>query len=463
MKAQICRQFLVVLLALFTVPTFADGAFSPATACTYYASPTGRGNGLSPTSPFQISKFWSVAKPGMTLCLTDGVYTGGNSTIAPPAGLSGTQANPITIKALNDGQVRLNGQGGRIPVRLYNNDWFVIEGINACCSSRSVFNMGTGSDNNVIRRAIGWDAADANTEIFGSHGNTGNLFEDVAGFGIARKIFAMSYGGNNVIIRRAWAQWERSTTIGPKMAYTLAYNNYNVICENCIGAWDETSMGGEGVNQPYGILAMDRFDGDAFANSKYLGSIAYIRAKDKAEYMIGLARSSSSVAGITYKDVVIYIEPGSHLNLKPFSLPNLRSDRGGPANNQLLANATEIGGAQSVIRGDWRVSSHVDVDSVSEAPSIWDGPGNDGARICKRYVNGVLTADPLWPWPMNQRIIDAMRESGRQPVDLTKTMEQMFGPIPSMCRSDMATTTPSSAATSVESLPSAPSNLRTDQ
>jgi hypothetical protein len=39
---------------------------------------------------------------------------------------------------------------------------------------------------------------------------------------------------------------------------------------------------------------------------------------------------------------------------------------------------------------------------------------------------------------MNQRIIDAMKAAGKTPVDVTKTMEQMFGTIPVECRSNSA-------------------------
>ena len=28
----------------------------------------------------------------------------------------------------------------------------------------------------------------------------------------------------------------------------------------------------------------------------------------------------------------------------------------------------------------------------------------EGARLTYQYVNGVMTTDPLWPWPMEGRI-----------------------------------------------------------
>ncbi|MDP6777577.1 MAG: hypothetical protein QGI83_12520, partial [Candidatus Latescibacteria bacterium] len=51
-----------------------------------------------------------------------------------------------------------------------------------------------------------------------------------------------------------------------------------------------------------------------------------------------------------------------------------------------------------------------------------------GADVTRRYQDGVLTDKPLWPWPMNQRIIDAMRLAGYDdPVDVTRTIFDLTG------------------------------------
>ena len=38
----------------------------------------------------------------------------------------------------------------------------------------------------------------------------------------------------------------------------------------------------------------------------------------------------------------------------------------------------------------------------------------EGARLTHRYVNGVLTDEPLWPWPME---VDAVLDLGSQIAD----------------------------------------------
>jgi len=83
-----------------------------ASQCTHYADPAGSGGTCTFGSPCQIASFWSIAAPGNMLCLKDGTYQGADSMINPTSGLSGVSGNPITIAALNDGQVRIDGQGG---------------------------------------------------------------------------------------------------------------------------------------------------------------------------------------------------------------------------------------------------------------------------------------------------------------------------------------------------------------
>jgi hypothetical protein len=54
--------------------------------------------------------------------------------------------------------------------------------------------------------------------------------------------------------------------------------------------------------------------------------------------------------------------------------------------------------------------------------------------ICKRYVGGQLTNDPLWPWPMDARIREARALSGMPALTVTAEIEKLLGPIPAACR-----------------------------
>ena len=209
-----------------------------AAATEYYASPGGDGDGRSPSGPFQIADFWPLAEPGDTLLLLDGKYTGVDSMITPARGLKGAQDAPITVKALNDGAVEIDGEGKRPTVRLYENDYLVLEGFNAHSAyggrvaATTVLLMR--SSHNVVRRVCAWDSQDANTSVFGVHYGRHNLIEDCAGFGVARKIFTNSQHGDYTIFRRCWARWEGCHIIGPKMSFSLYYNSYHNLMENCI-------------------------------------------------------------------------------------------------------------------------------------------------------------------------------------------------------------------------------------
>jgi hypothetical protein len=417
------------------------GLAANVSACSYYASPLGGGNGLSPTSPFKIADFWGVASPGKTLCLLDGVYTDSRSMINPMVGLNGTSSNKITIKALNDGKVRIDGRATNVPVRLRNNDHFVLEGFDAHNSktgeSNAVILLSAGADNNTVRRVCAWDASPTdNTAVWGSHGNIGNLLEDVCGFGTGRKIFSNSQGGNNLTIRRAWGRWERSAKTGPKQVYSFVYRSYNATFENVIGTWDETGTGGQ-VDQPYGVLAMDAIGNEVenkCANAKYLGSIAYVRDSQVLSGMLGLVHGGRATDCLIYENTVAFLD-SNHSTRRVVSLANTnRKILAAPRKNIIYRNGTEIGGTATVGK-DWEIINRASGPTVSSVPNIWNDGGAMGARVCKQYRNGTLTNTPLWPWPMNQRIIDALKAAGKTPVDVTRTMEEIFGRIPSECRS----------------------------
>jgi hypothetical protein len=435
-----------------------QGNSSASSTCTHYASPAGTGSGVSTSQPFKIANFWRLAKPGSTLCLLDGQYTGSASVINPPQNLSGTASAPITIRALNDGKVTIDGQSVNNPVHLRRNDYFVLEGFNAHHSKGSVIELSS-SNHNIVRRVAAWDAADGNTNIFGIHHGTHNVLEDIAGWGIARKVFSASQGGDYTAIRRAWGRWEGSHVTGPKMTYTLAYSNYNMTCENCIGTWNgehmkqsytllgydgkpwirngsEVNFTNYGVDHAYGIFAVDGFrrDKDKNAKSKILGSIAYVRDSDR--FAPRHAVFLEEIDSFEVADTAVYIEPGAYTAKKPFGLYNLqrrgRNHIQSGASNLIAKNLTSIGGANSSYGADWKKSSISEGGSLSSVANVFTS--TSGANICYRYKEGTLTNEPLWPWPMNQRIKDAMVESGRAAVDVTKTIESMFGPIPVKCK-----------------------------
>jgi hypothetical protein len=437
---------------------------APTTSCTHYASPTGSGNGLSQSSPFQIVNFWSVAQPGHTLCLLDGTYTGANSMIDPTDGLSGTAGNYITVRALNDGGVTLNADNvyGRKPIDLKFNHYFIVEGVNAHSSGGAGVSV-VDTHDVIIRRIVSWDArdgtgADSSSTGGNFHGlftwrSNNILFEDVALFGTARKQFEpqQSY---NITVRRMWAEWNQNSiaTFGdsPKMTATLNYNSDHITLENAIGTWNtiysvsccKYAIFGQDANTSWNTWNV---------NLRLLGSIAYIE-KDDATPPSRLAWGnvgSYPYSNMYYTDLVAYAGPGTNSSTITIDLDGVSSSKEATYGTQEVPNSlvaeylTSIGGSgPAYVSGDkpWIVNKAQQGATVSDVSSIWDANKTTGARLCHRYVDGVLTNQPLWPWPMNQRIIDAMTSAGRTPEDITAKMEQLFGTIPAECKSGGSTT-----------------------
>ncbi|MEX0804355.1 MAG: hypothetical protein WD688_13710 [Candidatus Binatia bacterium] len=468
-------KFRRLVLAIFLTALALQVEEANAQACTHYASPSGNGIGTSPSSPFKIANFWPLAKPGYTLCLLDGQYTGSASMIRPPQHLRGTASARITIKALNDGKVTLNGQYINEPVKLYNNDYFVLEGFNAHSSKVSIVNM-YAAHNNIVRRVAGWDAADNNTNIFGLHSSTNNLLEDVAGWGIARLIFSVSQGGNNTTFRRAWGRWGGSHVVGGKNVFQLAYNAYNVVCENCIGQFagdrmrqDHVLMSYQGqswtgvgagtytdykMDQPGQIFhATTQRSDNKCSRMKLLGGLAYVLGTDR--FQGSAAALVSHLDCITIQDTVVVFQQGYFKDKKTFNLASLE----GGARNLVANRITGIGGGMW-IHSDWQRTSVHQGSTLSAVPDPWTT--TSGANLCSRYENGVRTSNPLWPWPMNGRIIDAMGQSGGTPVNLTAVIENMLGSIPASCKGGSSGTSSSSNSTAGVILPSAPTSLQTN-
>ena len=256
------------------------------------------------------------------------------------------------------------------------------------------------------------------------------------------------------------------------MTYTIAYDNFNMILENCIGTWSGEKMpasytitGADGkpytgwtynyrngewvsvyatapmtytnfeVEHPRAIFGNDDVTGKSPVASM-LGCLAYIQPTD-----VFPATALIYTTGIDYvniADTIASIPPGYFLATYPFNLTS-RQVATPPVGHLTASHITSIGAVTSsfeTVRGgnaQWVIT-----DAVQEASnsafhsSIYLGL-EGGAKLCYRYVDGVLTTTPLWPWPMNDRIKAAMILSGRTSVDVTQTVTGILGSIPDNC------------------------------
>jgi hypothetical protein len=487
-------------LGVSSVPT--PPAPPPVAGCTHYASPTAGGDGSSPSSPMRVRDFFDVASPGKTLCLLDGTYSGWSSLIQPTDGLSGTAGNPITVRALNDGKVLIDGQWIKFnnPISLKaSNRWFVIEGINVRNGWGTVVSI-SGS-NNVLRRIVAWDASmKVNTHVVlvGGGSADNNLLEDFAAFGTGRKVFEIAHGPANNTCRRCWFRWEGTTMFGMKGASPW-YNATGTTFENVLVTWSGESMPQQFRNEDkadhglftdgeplksYAILENDRVESAIFGpepihvNVKILGSIVYSKATDKRPHKIGGGHNPDpcparapgirlfGASSVTIRDLVHVMSP-NHPNFNDYDgihlvrrasttapamvgntasrVTSIRREPGTPAGS---CTPSKVLG--DFFHPDWAMSGVSAGPSLATVQSPWQNTSTTGARVCNRTVNGVTTNDPLWPWPMNERIKQATEMAGpqsepctfcvggrlpRTATDVTADLEELLGPIAPQCKS----------------------------
>jgi len=403
----------------------------------------------------RINQFWSVAGPGKVLCLLDGTYLSGNALIEPPTTLHGTQAQPITVRALNDGKVLLDGQGHWV-VRIRSN-WFVLEGFNA--RNGSEFLLLLSGQHNRGRRVVGWDgqAGQGDSNIFRAIG-TDNVWEDCAGWGNnSRKIFDGAQAGNvgGSGYRRCWGEfndWPGGAS-WPTNTYQGGYNTTNQLFENVIGTWHTTGD----VKEPEAVIRY--FKGheqhpNAIEGSKVLGSIFYVRRG--ARYEPGQIVATDGISGLLMRDVVAYVAPGFP-QVEPFAFMNNGCSGSDPCVNNRCENCLAIhdGNASSNQNGaGWTLPGFREGNGLQAATSGISAftllPG-----ICYRSVNGETTNKPLWPWPMDDRIHEARALSGKAPVVVTEEIASLLGPIPVLCMNGGPTDTTPPTGSITEPLPGA--------
>jgi hypothetical protein len=447
--------------------------------CNYYASPRGTGDGASSLTPFRMTNFWAVATPGKTLCLLDGTYQGDANMISPRPGRSGISGSPITIRALNDGGAVIDGQFQRQPVFLKGNSWWVFEGFDAKSSSAEVIAVTSGSANNIFRRIVAWDASiSKNTHVISvfEAGSNNNLFEDVAAFGTGRKVCNSSQGPQGTTFRRVWCRWEGSIGSAPKNTMQFSYSASGEICENClltfnaismpttycvndIGTYPtcsgSTAMSGGAINTTDAFLDIAPTSGTGGCkNVKVHGTLAYTKADD---VLGGTTQQfwNISASCVDFKDTMSFISPSnaSFNNIGGFLL-----NTGVTTENLTATNITSVrsssfrnisdGVTPDRFASGWFVTGFSAGTSIGAVPSPWTATST-GANLCYRYVNGVRTTAPLWPWPMNDRIKAATGGAGayagpckscvggrrlRTPTDVQADIEASLGTIPASCR-----------------------------
>ena len=471
------KNYLFVLLTLFSfighIHTRHNNS-NTLVKTTYYVDPNGDdlASGLSPSEAWAtFDHAMSVLVAGDELILADGIYY---QTL--DITILGTSLNPILIKAMNDGQATVDGEGIRKPGIIgrsgSNFDSYIeIEGIifkNARSGTNdAVFHVW--NNYNTFRRCSFYFAESGSNQ----HGlafahSTHNLAEDCIAAYVKRHCF-MSWDDNGLdtynTFRRCFA-----TGYHPDRSDSMAISHYNIygasfdVVENCIG-WYGT--------QNYGISIHSQTGANYKCNNnKVYGSIFLGAGKvSQSIWYEGVGVSVNHPGGSAPKNIEIHDCISSENQMHGFNIGEQGRTENTIVNHctmtknesyafrckdplTIIKNSiyynnengfhdTYQEGSYSYMNNfgnvnnngvpsgeNWPNSISIDplIDSSglvipSNSPCYGTGEfGSDiGANICKRYVQGVLTNDDLWPWPMQDRILSELG------IDLMAELNAKFG------------------------------------
>jgi concanavalin A-like lectin/glucanase superfamily protein len=415
---------------------------SLAAATDRYVSPGGSGSTCSSGSPCSVQQCVALANtPGDRCLFQNGTYTG-DASMLEVSNKTGTSSAPIIFAAINEGQVLLNGQHTRGMIHIYNSDWVEVVGLNTCCAAYDNTGNSSGfplwlqeTNNCTVRRTIAWDAdgASGNTipMIVSSDGLTGrgndNTLIDVAAWGGGRKAFNAFRDNRTTILRAFFMKnyYDGSITDGG-VATSYAYDSIDSRRYNVIATGDLFS-GGNG--NMYGLFDKDHYL--SWCSSGYTdvyhllhGNIAYHvdgQVLSNTSWAMGLNMGCGQVetSGCPTGGPVVHITAINNLALRrnaasPPEGINGEDNTCGGSNfydtwtdslGSLAGGTHSTDGGNLAYPGGFN-NGLLNLGAASQPSS--------GAWIRYAYkLDGTLdTTFELWPWPMEDRIREALFASG---------------------------------------------------
>lgn len=214
------QQYCALLGALACISVLLGTLWQPRVhAATHYLAPGGSdsNDGTSATTPWQTFAFAiPQLQPGDTLLLGDGTYNASNSgypsIICDNYAVNGDSSQPITLKAANERQAFLQGNGSAFPFYMQGCAHWTIEGLhaeqgdfpNSSLESGGVFRV-LSSNNVTLRRNLArFNNRYINGAIFELDGSTDSLVEENEIYSYHRHGFS-GYHSTNVVFRRNYA------------------------------------------------------------------------------------------------------------------------------------------------------------------------------------------------------------------------------------------------------------------
>lgn len=442
------------------------GATFPLLAKTYFIDPKGSdqnpGTELLPIATFEYSM--KILRPGDVLLLRDGIYRQ-----ALKITVSGNENIPIIFRAQNDGKAIVDGEFSRWALAILEQHDIKMEGIEFKNSSVSVVKI-TRSYNIILRRISAYNAGSGNYHIFDIWSANNVLLEDCAASGSGRMMYDV-LDSRDITLRRCWGRWQSHSGGGGDNGIIQIYGSNNCLVENCIGTKDpavsETVQGiGVWANTYNDRADSNRFFGNityglsswSFFNTSAQHRTVANQFVDNVSIQSSYGYIQRGDANCTVRQMTIAGVQKTAFALDPNSLPldtdyfikcdirNSVLDHAGigfsvstkmPSRvslsesfNNLFQIAQSHNGFSSLSSSDFQMSPGFLIDRYGRGGYLFmpdssplknsgEGGQRIGANVLYRYEDGILSDAPLWPWPMEERIL--------QETGVSVTYESMGG------------------------------------
>jgi hypothetical protein len=424
-------------------------------------APTGAVTYASPGD--NLNSKTSGLTAGDTLVLKDGTYYPTGEWLIK--GMHGTARAPIIIEAASDGGATIDGSNAGATHLLYvtNSSYLVFCGFNLRNSQRTNLMIagagnGTGDVSNItVERVISHNAGSGNQYCFIAQGNTSTadaniLFQDDAALGRCRYGF-IAYHINGVTFRRDWSSnaYTENFSPAPRSAFGV-YAAANVTLENNIGV---NEIPATTDNNYYTGVWQTSDDTANWPNNNtvYRGNMFF-------NGCTGVWLTDTSGTGTVLQDTYIDIpaNPVCQANQGSFYRPlgvSWGDPFGGTMTNMAIVNSqtgvsggtkvitnsvfanngsalsgsvsgsyndfygngsngTTLGSTDSTANPNYNTATYGRGAYLMPAPALLgkgSGGADVGAHIIYQYDHGSLTSVPLWPWPMEGRILAATGKS----------------------------------------------------
>lgn len=403
----------------------------------HYVAPSG-GSDANPGSaaaPWAtIAYALTVAAPDETIVLQDGLYTEALTV----------NVDGMRIRAATDGGAIFDGGGATTPC-LIMGVGITVEGVHCRNGFPSAFAV-LDSANVTVRRVTAHTAV--SRTVFRVQRASNTLLEDVASWGSAANNYMIA-DSTNVTLRRCWGRWDAG--VDPyNSIVALVDGTTDSLVENCVlvstvpydvsrsvvglnlysrdQALDRNRLVGNVVHGMPDWAAvvsteLSRIAGNRFIDNVLMASGAGLYQRSDADFGVERLTSvelfgngafvidaHSAEPKASNFEIAGYVRD-SVLGVAPYGLfvfsDYLTSFT--HTNNTLFQVGEPYRGAVNPDATETIVDPAYDTAKYGRGAYLIRNGLGTGAEVLNRYVDGVLTSEPLWPWPMEDRI---SREAG---------------------------------------------------